>query len=73
MKNNEQYIYAPVVIPTLCRYEHLKRCIDSLSNCTGADRTELYIGLDFPAEESHWEDIERFVIIFPILLDLRMW
>ena len=37
MTNNELHIYAPVVIPTLCRYEHLKRCIDTLSECTGAD------------------------------------
>ena len=24
MTNNELHIYAPVVIPTLCRYEHLR-------------------------------------------------
>ena len=48
-------IYAPVIIPTLCRYEHLKRCIDSLRRCTGAEYTDLYLGLDYPAKESHWE------------------
>lgn len=47
-------IYAPVIIPTLCRYEHFKRCIESLSRCTGAEHTEVYIGLDYPAKESHW-------------------
>ena len=47
-------IYAPVIIPTLCRFEHFKRCIDSLSRCTGAEYTDLYIGLDFPAKDSHW-------------------
>ena len=71
MKNNGQYIYAPVVIPTLCRYEHLKRCIDSLSNCTGADRTELYIGLDFPAEESHWEGYRKICDYLPNIIGFK--
>lgn len=48
-------VYAPVMIPTLCRFEHFKRCVDSLSRCTGAEYTELYIGLDYPVKESHWE------------------
>ena len=47
--------YAPIVIPTLCRYEHFKRCVESLSQCTLADKTQLYIGLDFPKNESHYE------------------
>lgn len=46
--------YAPVIIPTLCRFEHFKRCVDSLSRCTGAEYTDLYIGLDYPAKDSHW-------------------
>ncbi len=46
--------YAPVVIPTLCRYDTFSRCVDSLSKCTGADQTELFIGIDYPAKESHW-------------------
>ena len=52
-------IYAPVMIPTLCRFEHFKRCVDSLSRCTGAEYTELYIGLDYPAKESHWEGYRK--------------
>lgn len=52
-------IYAPVVIPTLCRYEHFKRCIESLSRCTGAEHTEVYIGLDYPAKESHWDGYNK--------------
>lgn len=52
MKNKT---FAPVLIPTLCRYEHFKRCIESLSNCTHADKTDVYIGLDYPAKDSHWE------------------
>lgn len=41
-------IYAPVVIPTLNRYEHLKQCLESLSRCTWADKTEVYVALDYP-------------------------
>lgn len=48
-------IYAPVIIPTLCRFEHFKRCVESLSRCTHADKTELIIGLDYPAKEAHVE------------------
>lgn len=48
-------IYAPVAIPTLCRFEHFKACIESLSRCTWAEHTEVFVGLDYPAKESHWE------------------
>ena len=55
MRTNRFEVYAPVVIPTLCRFEHLKRCVDSLRRCTGAEFTDLYLGLDYPTKESHWE------------------
>lgn len=51
--------YAPVLIPTLCRYKHFRQCIESLSACTGADKTEVYVGLDFPAKESHKKGYEQ--------------
>ena len=47
-------IYAPIIIPTLCRFEHFKRCVESLARCTGAECTELFVGLDYPANDSHW-------------------
>lgn len=50
---------APVTIPTLCRYEHFKRCIESLSRCTLADKTEVYVALDYPAKESHWDGYNK--------------
>ena len=40
--------YAPVIIPTLSRFEHFKRCWESLENCTGADKTEVFVALDYP-------------------------
>ena len=51
--------YAPVMIPTLCRYEHLKRCIESLQMNSWAKYTDLYIGLDYPAKESHIDGYGR--------------
>lgn len=56
--------FAPVLIPTLCRYEHFKRCVESLSRCTHADKTVLYIALDYPLKESHragYEKIKSFI------------
>lgn len=56
--------YAPVIIPTLCRYEHFKNCLESLMRCTGAEMTDVYIGLDHPAKESHvegWQEINTWL------------
>lgn len=50
---------APVIIPTLCRYEHFKRCIESLKRNSWAKYTDLYIGLDFPEKESHFEGYQK--------------
>lgn len=47
-------IYAPVVIPTLNRYKHLKQCLESLSRCTWADKTEVYVALDYPPQDK-WD------------------
>ena len=56
--------YAPILIPTLNRFEHFKRCVESLSQCTHAEKTDLYIALDYPLKESHWEGynkIEKYI------------
>ena len=47
-------IYAPVLIPTLNRYEHLKQCLESLSRCSWADKTEVYVALDYPPADK-WD------------------
>lgn len=47
--------YAPVLIPTLNRYEHLKKCLESLSRCTWAEETEVYVALDYPPSEKYME------------------
>lgn len=48
-------IYAPVLIPTLNRYEHLRKCLESLSRCTLAEQTEVYVALDYPPSEKYVE------------------
>ena len=45
--------FAPIVIPTLCRYEHFVKCVKSLQANTHADKTTLIIGLDYPLKEIH--------------------
>ena len=47
--------FAPVLIPTLNRYEHLQKCLGSLSQCTWADQTEVYVALDYPPSEKYIE------------------
>lgn len=47
--------YAPVIIPTLNRFNHLSRCIESLAKCSHAKETELIIGLDYPPSEKYME------------------
>lgn len=51
--------YAPIYIPTLCRFEHFKNCIESLSRCKGANETEVYVALDYPAKEAHKDGYEK--------------
>lgn len=45
--------FAPVLIITLCRFEHFKKCILSLAANSYADQTIVYVALDFPAREKH--------------------
>lgn len=51
--------YAPVIIPTLCRSEHLKKCMESLASNTWAENTEVYLGLDYPGKEAHQKGYEE--------------
>ena len=46
-------IYAPVIIPTLNRISHLKRCVESLQRNPYAIYTDLYIALDYPPSEEY--------------------
>lgn len=56
--------YAPILIPTLNRYEHLRKCLESLSRCTWADQTEVYVALDYPPSEKYvegWKKNKEFL------------
>lgn len=54
-KKAEVMVYAPIIIPTLCRSVHFKRCVESLKKNTWAKFTDVYVGLDYPAKEDHWK------------------
>lgn len=52
---------APVIIPTLNRYDHLKACLESLEKCTWAEDTEVFVALDYPLNENHWEGYRKIL------------
>lgn len=52
-------VYAPILIPTLCRHEHFVKCIESLKRNTWACHTDVYIGLDYPSKDSHWDGYNK--------------
>lgn len=45
--------YAPVLIPTLNRKEHLKKCIESLINNKLFSSTEVFISVDYPPSDKY--------------------
>ena len=51
--------YAPIYIPTLCRDEHFITGLESLKKNRWAKYTDVYIALDYPAKESHWEGYRK--------------
>ena len=58
---NRQY---PVIIPTLNRFAHFKRCVESLAKNSLACETELVIGLDYPPSDKYregYENIKRYL------------
>lgn len=57
-------IYSPVLIVTLNRYEHFKKCLESLELCTGADKTDVFVALDYPPSEKYvdgWKKIDEYL------------
>ena len=57
--------YAPVLISVLDRDVHFKRCIKSLSNCTHAEKTHLYIALDAPFANKHIKGYNKVLEFIP--------
>lgn len=52
---------APIVIPTLHRFEHLRKCISSLANCALAEATDIFISIDCPPSEKYEEGHRRIL------------
>jgi len=52
-------VYAPFLVTTLCRYEHLKKCLESLSANPWAKYTPVYVALDFPFKDKHWDGYNK--------------
>ena len=62
MKNTK---FAPIIIPTLNRHEHFKRCLESLERCKYAENTDVYIGLDYPPSDKYvegWKKINEYLL-----------
>jgi hypothetical protein len=53
--------YAPLLIPTLCRYKHFVNCVESLRNNSLAKETALYIALDYPLKKEHEDGYEKIL------------
>lgn len=49
----DDLVFAPIIIATLNRAEHFKRCVESLRKCKYADKTELFISVDYPPAERY--------------------
>lgn len=52
-------IYAPIAITTLNRYEHLKKCIESLQKNPWSEFTDLYISVDYPPSKKYEDGYEK--------------
>ncbi len=59
--------YYPVLIPTLNRYEHFKACVESLQQCTYANKTELVVGLDYPPADRYRDGYEKIKAFLPTI------
>lgn len=75
-KENGIEIYAPVVIITCNRAEHLRECVESLSRCTHAEKTEVYISVDYPPGEKYvegWEKVKEYVTDIQGFKKVNVW
>lgn len=63
--------FYPVIIPTLNRYTHLRRCVESLARNTHASETELIIGLDYPPSEKYVEGYRQVKAYLPTITGFK--
>ena len=55
----KDFEYVPVLITTCNRSEHLKKTVESLKQCTHANRTDLFISVDFPPADTYIDGYEK--------------
>lgn len=63
--------YYPITIPTLNRYQHFKRCVESLARNTHAEETELVIGLDYPPSDKYFEGYKQIKEYIPTITGFK--
>lgn len=66
-----EIIYAPIIIPTLNRCVHLKRCIHSLSLNTSVNNTDIYISVDYPPSKKYEKGYQEVVDYLKSTDDLK--
>lgn len=57
-------VYAPFIVPTLCRSEHFIRMIESLKRNSWACHTDVIVSVDFPPSDKYrngWQEICDFL------------
>ena len=59
--NGYKNVRTAIILPTLCRNKHLEKCLDSLMKNPWARYVDLYIGLDYPAKDSHWPGYRKIL------------
>lgn len=58
-KDSINMVYAPILVTTLNRYESFKRCIESLKKNSWADKTEVFISVDYPPAPKYYEGYNK--------------
>jgi len=53
--------YSPIFIPTLCRHNHFRVCVESLGKNKDAKESVLYIALDYPINDSQWDGYKKIL------------
>lgn len=59
-----EMIFAPIVIPTMCRSDKFIRLIESLKRNSWAKYTDVYVGVDYPSSEKYiqgWKEINEYI------------
>lgn len=51
-------VYAPILVPTLCRSDHFIRLIESLKKNSWAKYTDVYVAVDFPPSNKYYKGWE---------------